>query len=83
MTVLEMRKWVNSLPKEFDTYQITHREYYDSSEDILFANEVPIVSIHIDDVESNACLMHEASYLKYKGDDIYNKIKLSSEKVTI
>lgn len=81
MTILEMRKWVNSLPKEFDNFELTHREYYDSDGDVLFANEVPIVSVHIDEVESKGCLMHEESYLKYRGDDIYEKVKLPSSKI--
>ena len=76
MTILEMRKWINSLPKEFDSYEMVHREYYDSDNETLFANEVPIVSVHIDGNENKGCLMHEESYLKYKGDDIYKKIQV-------
>lgn len=71
-----MRKWVNSLPQEFDNFELTHREYYDSNDDELFAQEVPIVSAHIDEEDNKACLMHEESYLKYKGDDIYTKLEI-------
>jgi hypothetical protein len=76
MTVLEMRKWINSLPTEFDSFELTHREYYDSNGDDLFAHEVNIVSIHIDDIGNTACLMHEESYMKYKGDSIYTKLEV-------
>jgi hypothetical protein len=81
MTILEMRKWINSLPQEFDNYSLVHREYYDSDGDELFAQEVPIVSIHIDETEHKGCLMHEESYLKYKSDDIYTKIDVPDMKM--
>ena len=74
MTIVEMRKWINSLPKEFDNYEIVHREYYDNDDESLFAQEIPIVSVHIDETENKSCLMHEESYLKYKGNSIYTKI---------
>jgi hypothetical protein len=81
MTILEMRKWINSLPKEFDNYTIVHREYYDDDGDTLFAQEVQIVSVHIDENENKSCLMHNESYLKYKGDDIYTKIDVPDMKM--
>ena len=81
MTILEMRKWINSLPKEFDNFELTHREYYDADTENLYANEVSIVSVHLDGDESKACLMHEESYLKYKGDDIYTKIDVPDMKM--
>jgi hypothetical protein len=76
MKILEMRKWINSLPKEFDDFDLTHREYYDSNGDELFAHEVNIVSVHIDEIENKACLMHQESYMKYKGDTIYTKLEV-------
>ena len=33
MNIKEFRKWINSLPAEFDEYQLTHREYYDGDGD--------------------------------------------------
>ena len=81
MTILEMRKWINSLPQEFDNFKLTHREYYDSDTENLYANEVRIYSDHLDGDEKKACLMHEESYLKYKGDDIYTKIDVPDMKM--
>ena len=81
MTILEMRKWINSLPKEFDTFELTHREYYDSDDENLYANEVGIYSVHLDGDKNKACLMHEESYLRYKGDDIYTKIDVPDLKM--
>ena len=81
MTILEMRKWINSLPKEFDNFELTHREYYDSDDENLYANEVGIYSVHLDGDESKACLMHETSYLKYKGDEIFTKVDVPDLKM--
>ena len=81
MKIKDLKKWISDISSEFDEYTITHREYYDSEEDTLFANEVPIVSVHIDDNEMKACFMHEQSYLLYKGDSIITKFKVSSTKV--
>jgi len=81
MTILEMRTWINSLPKEVDNFELTHREYYDSDNENLYANEVGIVSVHLDGDQKKACLMHEESYLKYKGDDIYTKLDVPDMKM--
>jgi len=47
MNIKDFRKWVNSLPAEFDGYTLTHRDYYDTDGIELFANEVDIISVHI------------------------------------
>lgn len=83
MNIRNFRKWVNSLPAEFDDYQLTHREYYDNDGDKLFANEVAIVSVHIDDNDKTACLMHEQSYLIFKGDESVTKINVPSTKIEV
>jgi len=83
MIVKDFRKWINSLPVEFDEYELTHREYYDVDGENLFANEVPLVSVHIDDSEKKACLMHEQSYLVFKGDKSITKLNVSSTKVEV
>lgn len=83
MKVSDIKKWISGLPTEFDDYEITHREYYDTDGEQLFANEVPIVSIHIDNEEKKACLMHEQSYLVFRGDEIKTKLKVPSTKIEI
>ena len=83
MKIKDLKKWISNISSEFDEYTITHREYYDSEGDTLFANEVPIVSVHIDDDETKACFMHEQSYIRYKGDSIITKFKVSSTKVNL
>ena len=81
MKIKDLKKWVSNISTEFDEYVLTHREYYDSDGDVLFANEVPLVSVHIDDTEMKTCFMHEQSYIVYKGDSIITKFKVSSTKV--
>ena len=81
MKIKDLKKWISSISAEFDDYTITHREYYDSDTDALFANEVPMVSIHIDEEEKKACFMHNDSYLVYKGDSIITKLDVPSTKM--
>ena len=83
MKIKDLKKWIGDISYEFDEYTISHREYYDSDDDVLFANEVPLVSVHIDDTEMKACFMHEQSYIRYKGDSIITKFKVSSTKVDL
>jgi hypothetical protein len=83
MNIKDFRKWVNSLPAEFDEYVLTHREYYDSDGDALLANEVDIISVHIDSDKEKACLMHEESYKVYMGDDLVTKVNVKSTKVEV
>lgn len=83
MKVKDLKKWISGISSEFDDFILTHREYYDSDTDALFANEVPMVSIHIDDEEKKACFMHEQSYLIYKGDSIITKMEVPSTKVDL
>ena len=74
MIIKDYRKWINSLPKEFDNYELVHREYYDSEDDELLGRETSVYSVHIDEINKKGCNMHESSYLKYKGDDDLTKI---------
>lgn len=83
MNIKDFRKWVNSLPAEFDEYTLTHRDYYDTDGSELIANEIDIVSVHIDSDENKACLMDKQSYMIFKGDELITKLKVSSTKVEI
>ena len=73
MKIKDLKKWISDISSEFDEYTLTHREYYDSEDDTLFANEVPMVSVHIDDNEMKACFMHEQSYLLYNQVHFHQK----------
>ena len=83
MNIKDFRKWVNSLPAEFDEYVLTHREYYDSDVDELLANEVDVISVHVDSVANKICFMHEESYKVYRGNELISKISVPSTKVEI
>lgn len=48
MTIKEYRKWINSLPKELDGFELVHREYYDSTDDEILGKETEVYSVHID-----------------------------------
>ena len=66
MTIKEYKQFLNSLPNDFDDYQITHREYTDITDVDLNAQEVSIYSVHIDETQKLACNMHKESYDIYK-----------------
>jgi hypothetical protein len=78
MTIKDYRKFLNSLPKEFDDYPIVHREYTDITDNVLNAQEVPVYSVHIDEIEKSSCNMHKESY------DLYDEFHVSkNEKAKI
>ena len=65
MTIKDYKTFLNSLPEEFDDFQITHREYTDITNDILNAQELGVYSVHIDEESKLCCNMHKESYEMY------------------
>lgn len=65
MTIKDYKTFLNSLPEEFDDFQITHREYTDITDDVLNAQELGIYSVHIDEASKLCCNMHKESYEMY------------------
>ena len=49
MTIKDYKTFLNSLPEEFDNFEITHREYTDITDNELNAQEVNVYSVHIDE----------------------------------
>ena len=66
MTIKDYKTFLNSLPEEFDNFEIVHREYTDITDDILNAQEVNVYSVHIDETQNKACNMHQQSYELYQ-----------------
>jgi len=66
MTIKDYKEFLNSLPKEFDNFEITHREYIDIADNQLNAQEVNVYSVHIDESQQKACNMHKQSYEIYQ-----------------
>jgi len=66
MTIKDYKKFLNSLPEEFDNFEITHREYVDIIDEHLNAQEVAVYSVHIDESQQKACNMHQQSYELYQ-----------------
>ena len=65
MTIKDYKTFLNSLPEEFDNFQITHREYTDIIDNSVSAQEVPVYSVHIDESMKLCCNMHKESYELY------------------
>ena len=79
MTIKEYRKWINSLPKELDEFELVHREYYDSTDDEILAKETQVYSVHIDERNKKGCNMHQDSYLKYNEGNNITKIDVPNK----
>ncbi len=62
MTIKEYRKFINALPKKFDDFELTHREYTTTEGDSIKAKEVEVYSVHIDEDSKVGCNMHRHSY---------------------
>lgn len=62
MKIKDYRNFLNSLPDEFDDYELVHREYTDITDNVLNAQEVEVYSVHIDEKEKSCCNMHMESY---------------------
>jgi len=65
MKIKDYRKWINSLPSQFDEYELTHREYSDTVGGLLNAIETEVYSVHIDEIAKKGCNMHKESYVNY------------------
>ena len=66
MTIKDYKKFLNSLPEEFDDFEITHREYTTIDDDSLNAKGIGVYSVHIDENTKEACNMHKDSYELYQ-----------------
>jgi len=66
MTIKDYKQFLNSLPEEFDDFEITHREYTDITNNELNAKAVSVYSVHIDESQQVACNMHHDSYELYQ-----------------
>ena len=75
MTIKDYKTFLNSLPDEFDSYQMVHREYTDITDTVLNAQEVEVYSVHIDDQQKLACNMHKESY------ELYNEFVTSNKEI--
>jgi hypothetical protein len=83
MNIKDLKKWINSLPTEFDEFELTHREYYDTDGDKILANEIDVASVHVDSNANKICFMHEESYRVYRGNELISKLSVPSTKVEI
>ena len=81
MTIKDYKTFLNSLPEEFDNFEITHREYTDITDNQLNAQEVEVYSVHIDESQKKACNMHQAAYELYQEFMNIAKIEVPSVRI--
>ena len=81
MTIKDYKTFLNSLPEEFDNFEITHREYTDITDNELNAQEVNVYSVHIDESQQKACNMYDKSYELYQEFMNIAKIEVPSIRI--
>jgi hypothetical protein len=81
MTIKDYKQFLNSLPEEFDDFEITHREYTTIDGDSLNAQEVPVYSVHVDESQKKACNMHQKSYELYQEFTNMEKIEVPNVRI--
>lgn len=62
MNAKEFKEWINSLPEEFNEFEITYREYGDFVDDQYYVNDASIDATMIDKNTHNLVFMSEESY---------------------
>lgn len=62
MNTKEFKEWINSIPEEFNEFEITYREYGDFVDDQYYVNDASIDATMIDKNTHNLVLMSEESY---------------------
>ena len=81
MTIKDYKEFINSLPIEFDDFEITHREYSTIDDEGLNAQEIPVFSVHIDEPNKKACNMHQSSYENYQAYTNMEKIEVPNVRI--
>lgn len=66
MNVKEFKEWINSLPEEFNEFEITYREYGDLVDDKYYAKDEPIDGAIIDEKTHELAIMNDKSYDFYE-----------------
>jgi hypothetical protein len=57
MKVKNIREWVNSLPEEFDEYNMVYRKINKSEDDgNIYVFDMPIVSASVDEENKEMCV---------------------------
>lgn len=64
MTLEELIKFLNSLPKEFATYGVVNGEVgvikgENDKEDLVYRCDKPIISVYVDENSKEICLFHQ------------------------
>jgi hypothetical protein len=81
MTIKDYKQFLNSLPEEFDDFELVHREYTTIDGDALNAQEIPVFSVHIDEPNKKACNMHQSSYENYQEFTNMEKIEVPNVRI--
>ncbi len=59
MKLSQLKEWANSLPKEFDDFQVITREFGDLTEEFNYYLDKPIVSAAVDEEHQEIFFMDE------------------------
>ena len=59
MTLKYLKEWVNSLPEEFDSYQVVNGEASMTDDNISYRVDKPVISLDVDEDTKEILLLHQ------------------------
>lgn len=66
MNIKEFKEWINSLPEEFNVFEMVYRKYGDLVDDKYYAKDEPIDAAIIDEETHELAAMNDESYDFYE-----------------
>ena len=76
ITIKELKKFLDTLPKEFDEYPIMNGEYGKVDDKNYYRIDKPIIFLNIDEDTEELCILYQA-------EDEINKISLGESDETV
>lgn len=66
MKIKELKEWIDSLPDEFNEFELVYREYGDFPDDKYYAKDIPINGAIIDEETHELSFMNDNSFNFYE-----------------
>ena len=60
ITVKELKKFVNSLPKKFDDFGIINGQYGSANGEFYFRIDKPVIFLTVDEDTGELCILHQS-----------------------
>lgn len=83
ITVGNLKEFLNSLPKEFDDFQLVNGEYGQVNNEHYYRIDKPVIQLNIDEDTEELCILHqsESEVDEIINDDDSNNGEISVENI--